>query len=371
MRSPAKTTGNRGSVFRSRTWRVALLAPPLAVTAMLVTGAAARTARTASPVFQVSFRFTQVGVPTSGGHVGDLIHSLTAGSGTLSFDVSPKENGDARADTATGTVVYRNEFATLPDRQVRLTVVGGTYDNFTGSLQAVHLQVEVAASNFGFPRECRPGDQGGISAIEGKAGSAVLVGVPGCALHNSGSDVYRAKRGRNSRVQVGIFPKCLRTTAAVGKPLCGSPEPTEFTLTVNGTSSTLGLHEPDHAYPQITNVDRASFSPQISATLDEPLPKGWEFDIYRPADPLSPGNGVYYYVCHTATGSKTCNLCPSTPAWTPPEQWRQFYTVPCGAVITRPPANPSGAGGEFVIAGVVTPTYWRATGVDIVYKKQG
>jgi hypothetical protein len=290
--------------------------------------------------------------------VGEVArHSTLSGSGELKLADVPAPGRATTAVSGVGRGVLR-----LPrsDRSVQFTITGGSYrlhsiDQFGRLFQILSLHFRVVRST---TAACVVGQTGIIRIVHDEADRE----RDGISLQGVGGDTrcsFAALVSGNDSVRVAIKPS--------PRP---RPAPTKFTLTVNETSVTQDFNAPDQPHAKIGSVDRATFSPEVSGRLNAPLPQGWDFFIYRPADPLSPGNGVYYTICHTKVGSTTCDLCPPTPAMLPPNTpWQTFYTEECGPQIIRPPANPSGAGGETIIAQLTNRTGgWKAADVDIVWK---
>jgi hypothetical protein len=284
-------------------------------------------------------------------------HSSLRGSGELKLADVPAPGKLTTAVSGTGHGVF---LLLGRDRSVQVAITGGSYglrsiDQFGRLFQVLSLHFRVTRSTIG---ACVVGQTGIIRVVDDEADRE----RDGISLQGAGGDNqcnFAALASGDNTVQVTIKPS--------PRP---QPAPTKFTLTVNGTSVTQDFNAPDQPHAKIGSVDRATFSPEVSGKLNAPLPQGWDFFIYRPADPLSPGNGVYYTICHTKVGSTTCDLCPPTPAMLPANTpWQKFYTEDCGPEIIRPPANPSGTGGETIIAQLTNATGgWKAADVDIVWK---
>jgi hypothetical protein len=136
------------------------------------------------------------------------------------------------------------------------------------------------------------------------------VGINLCGLRV----VVNGSSAPNSRVHVSFSPKCPRTVAAVGQPLCGSPQPTKLTLSVNSWSATATKAKPGAYLHHEQDQPLASETPlTIRASLDQPLPKGWKLIVFHNGDVLSQGNGVYYKVCELDGPSKATSCGATRP----------------------------------------------------------
>jgi hypothetical protein len=109
---------------------------------------------------------------------------------------------------------------------------------------------------------------------------------------------------------------CRHTAASAGgKPLCGTPEPTTLTLTVNGSSCTADTtrpsnYRPGNCGPPLSVPNGTTLT--VTGKADEPMPKGWTLEVHHNGDPHST-NGNYYLVCSTTT----TDSCSATGQPTP------------------------------------------------------
>jgi hypothetical protein len=195
----------------------------------------------------------------------------------------------------------------LKDQSLELDVLDGTF-SVRGKRErfALVLRVEVVASD---DPDCRArardrhGARGKVSLVEYKDNDerGILnaeLDLP-CGHHEAWHEI-------DSNVRIAIVSELEDTPAAV------------VTLKVNGRSITGKpvINSPAIPIPSGTPLT-------ISCSIPEPLPKGWALEVFHAADPLSPGNGVYYRVTRVTSGTR----CPS---------------------VTRPGVDANALGGDIV-----------------------
>jgi hypothetical protein len=269
-----------------------------------------------SAAFSVGFRITAV----SGPRFPLLLDVKVAAAGTLEFDQSP----DSGASTAASLVrpgakfvVERDSLSPHPhtDRFV-MRIATATYSQVNSAQrvpirQAISLGGSVLMSN---SRSCSPGDTISLGAIKDVRRNVYLAHVTSDCI----ADVtVSGNASRRSRVQISFSPKCLAASAASANPLCGTPQPSQMTLTVNGTIAKATTAS-NSTHVTAPNVSPGS-SLTIEGTLDEPLPAGWKFVVFHNGDPLSAGNGSYYTVCQitgpSGAGPTSCgDTRPTLPS---------------------------------------------------------
>lgn len=285
----------------------------VAVAAVPVVGAASAHSQT-SPVYRVSFRLTAVGKARP----PDIVETRIAGSGRFLFDRSPVEGASFGGKaSATGTVVV--EFDVLSPHpqteQLRLAVIKGLYhSDDTGSREYASVTVKVTASTTSGHLDCPVGDVGEVGFLRYKTSrrTSVSISLPDCGIRQ----LQTATTARNSRVHVSFTAQCLRTTSTAGQPLCGSPNPSKLTLTVNGTNAAATKAAPSAHVPIPSLASGAPLT--INVATDEPMPKGWKVVVYHNGDPLSQGNGVYYEVCKLDDTSDATSCGDTRPGRTGP-----------------------------------------------------
>ena len=311
MRRSGEAVARVGRVTGVRSWSpgAGLVAVLVVVVAAVVAGAAAARSLSA-PVYGVSFRATALGTARE----PNIVRTKFATSGALSFDQSPLEGEpfSSAASAVTGQVVVQLDVLTpLPrTEQLTLAVTDGRSFQLSGSSAGLlYLDVKVTASTTSSHLSCAVGETGLVAVGRNSKikRTVVEIRLPGCGIDLG----QRATTAPNSRVHVSFFPHCLRTTQAVGQPLCGSPTPTTLTLTVNGKTDTATTAKPSNDDPNPLVVPYGT-SLNITATANEPMPPGWKIEVHHNGDVLS-SSGNYAAVCVVKTGASSCTVTRPPP----------------------------------------------------------
>ncbi len=249
---------------------------------------------------RVRFIFTQAGLPLS--HVRDLHNSLTVGKGEVVFPTGTV------GSVAAGSIVHEDNYVVLDDAHIRLSLSSGTYREHRKSRNLDLSAFVTKSDDKSCPALTGAGRVRTAEVILQDGGGAfpdiVLFKIEGCARQQH--DYV----GRGVNVVIHPVERC--TAAVSSLPSCGLPNPSQLTLTVNGTSATANAARPS-AHPA-TPLSLASETPlTVRVTTNQPMPKGWKVVLLHPGDVLSQGNGVYYKVCELNDTTKAISCGDTRP----------------------------------------------------------